>query len=118
MTVYVDPARWPFGRMIMCHMWADTADELFAMADKIGVNLKWFQAPVKQGWLWMHFDVCQEKRALAIGFGAVETDSYGPLRWRALQMIKSNDPEMVRHGLRKYALCNDGVGYDTRLQRP
>lgn len=41
MAVYVDPAQHPFGRMIMCHMWADTLDELLAMADRIGVQRKW-----------------------------------------------------------------------------
>lgn len=31
MTVYVDDVRLPFGRMIMCHLWADTLPELLAM---------------------------------------------------------------------------------------
>jgi hypothetical protein len=33
--------RAPFGRMIMCHMFADTTEELNDMADKIGVAGKW-----------------------------------------------------------------------------
>lgn len=41
MTVYVDDVEHVFGRMKMCHMWADTLDELLAMADRIGVDRKW-----------------------------------------------------------------------------
>lgn len=64
MTVYVDDMRAKFGRMIMCHMIADTADELHAMADRIGVARKWHQKD--------HYDISLAKRAMAVGFGAVE----------------------------------------------
>lgn len=69
MTVYVDNAQIQYGRMKMCHMVADTEDELLAMADKIGVQRKWHQYP---GTPKSHFDVCMSKRALAIKHGARE----------------------------------------------
>ena len=76
MTVYVDPARHPYGRMLMCHMWADTLEELLTMAKTIGVDARWLQKPPRAR--WVHFDVCKSKRALAVKAGAVETDKYGP----------------------------------------
>lgn len=69
MTVYVDDMRAPFGRMIMCHMLADSDDELHAMADKIGVSRRWHQKP---GTSKSHYDIALSKRALAIKAGAVE----------------------------------------------
>jgi len=70
MTVYVDKSAHGFGRMIMCHMIADTPEELRAMAEKIGVALKWFQAEASVP----HFDIAKSKRALAIAAGAVEIE--------------------------------------------
>ena len=68
MTVYVDDMQAPYGRMVMCHMIADSTDELLAMADRIGVSRRWLQHP---GTAREHFDVCLAKRALAIKAGAV-----------------------------------------------
>lgn len=68
MTVYVDNMRAPFGRMVMCHMLADTDDELHAMADRIGVARQ-FQKP---GTPHANYDICLSKRALAVAAGAVE----------------------------------------------
>lgn len=88
MAVYVDSMRAAFGRMIMCHMWADTREELFAMADRIGVARKWFQRPAHvdlpgMNASWEHFDIAMSKRALAVKAGAVETDKYGPIEHTA-----------------------------------
>ena len=69
MTVYVDDMRAPFGRMLMCHMLADTTEELLAMADRIGVARKWIQYP---GTTREHFDIALGKRALAVAAGAKE----------------------------------------------
>ena len=64
MTVYVDNMRAAYGRMVMCHMIADTEAELHAMADRIGVARRWYQGD--------HYDICLAKRALAVQAGAVE----------------------------------------------
>lgn len=64
MTVYVDDMRARFGRLILCHMIADTAAELHAMADRVGVARRWHQGD--------HYDIALSKRALAIAAGAVE----------------------------------------------
>lgn len=69
MAVYVDNWGAKFGRMVMCHMMADTTAELLAMADRIGVDRKWIQ---KAGMRHEHFDVCRSKRAEAVAAGAVE----------------------------------------------
>ena len=64
MSVYVDDMRAPYRRMVMCHMVADTEDELHDMAQRIGVARKWYQGD--------HYDICLAMRAKAIEFGAVE----------------------------------------------
>lgn len=69
MAVYVDDMRAPHGRMIMCHMAADSRAELLAMADRIGVDRRWLQ---KEGTWMEHFDICLSKRALAVSHGARE----------------------------------------------
>lgn len=69
MAVYVDDMRASFGRMVMCHMAADTTEELLAMADRIGVARRWLQ---KAGTAYEHFDVALSKRALAVAAGAQE----------------------------------------------
>ena len=69
MTVYVDDMRAPYGRMVMCHMIADTDDELHAMADAIGVARRWHQKP---GTARSHYDIALSKRAAAVMRGAVE----------------------------------------------
>lgn len=73
MTVYVDDMRANFGRMIMCHMIADTDQELRAMADKIGVAQRWHQGD--------HFDISISRRILALQSGAVE------ITWRQCSMM-------------------------------
>lgn len=89
MTVYVDDVRHPFGRMVMCHMWADTLDELLAMAERIGVQRKWIQGhptlsmPKARNAGWVHFDISLDKKSRALAAGAVLTDKYGPTEHEA-----------------------------------
>ena len=66
MSIYVDRATHPLGRMKMSHMLADTVDELHKMAEQIGLKREWFQSHGTP-----HYDLCQEKRKLAIELGAV-----------------------------------------------
>lgn len=73
--IVIDNMQAPYGRMIMCHMMADTTEELLDMADKIGVNRKWIQYA---GTDKEHFDICLSKRKKAIKYGAKE------LGWREM----------------------------------
>ena len=66
MPVYVDDAFIPYGRMKMCHMIADTEEELHAMADTVGLRRQWFQPGSKP-----HYDLCKSKRNKAIRQGAI-----------------------------------------------
>ncbi|MCC7173269.1 MAG: DUF4031 domain-containing protein [Planctomycetes bacterium] len=68
MTVYVDDMRAGFGRLTMCHMLADTDEELHAMADRVGVARRWHQAPPAHD---SHYDIATSKRRLAVQHGAV-----------------------------------------------
>lgn len=70
--IYIDSYNAPYGRMIMCHMIADTKEELLEMADKIGVNKKWIQA---EDTYHMHFDVCLKMKAKALTLGAIEVSN-------------------------------------------
>lgn len=67
---------WPFGRMVMCHMFADTEEELDEMAAKIGMRKEWKQGEdySRIGKL-IHYDVAKTKRAQAIRFGAIALDT-------------------------------------------
>lgn len=69
MAVYVDQERNQFGRMVMCHMWADTLPELHKMAQAIGMDKAWFQ-PLS----FPHYDVSLSRRERALTLGAVEVD--------------------------------------------
>lgn len=92
-TVYVDDVRHDFGRMVMCHMWADSLDELLAMADRIGVARRWLQRPPKAR--WVHFDISLGKKTLALRHGAALTDMYGPVEFLARRDVLSGEPDRI-----------------------
>jgi hypothetical protein len=80
MAVYVDDMKAKFGRMIMCHMIADTDEELHEMAGKIGVARKWHQAPPRHS---SHYDIALSMRAKAVALGAIE------ITWRQAGAMNS-----------------------------
>jgi len=73
-SVYVDKSEIRFGRMVMCHLIADTPAELHAMADGIGVARRWFQDPKTMNVSTPHYDIAKSKKALAIAAGAIECE--------------------------------------------
>lgn len=118
MSVFVDDVRLPFGRMIMCHMWADTLDELLAMADRIGVQRKWIQGHPTLSFgkhrnaSWIHFDISLGCKAKAIAAGAVLTDKFGPSEHTSKLDIASGNPARVARGQRMLAMvadCREGA---------
>jgi hypothetical protein len=86
MSVYVDDAFIKFRNMLMCHLVADTQEELLAMVDKIRVQRKWIQYPRQPN--REHFDICSSKRTLALKAGAI------PVTWRNLAIaVVSRGPD-------------------------
>lgn len=71
MSVYVDNASNHYKRMKMCHMIADTLEELHEMARKIGMKKEWFQDDIDHP----HYDLSLSRRALAVQYGAIEVSS-------------------------------------------
>lgn len=80
--VYVGEPRWPYRRMLMCHMVADTLEELHAMAKSIGIKAIHFQDK-----RFKHYDICKSKRIIAVNHGAQET----------------TDKEIVKNGWGRHA---------------
>jgi hypothetical protein len=99
MTVYVDDVRHNYGRMVMCHLWADDIEQLLQMVDRIGVQRRWLQQLPKAS--WVHFDISLSKKELAIKHGAILTDKYGPVEHVAKLDIASGIPERVARGRAK-----------------
>jgi hypothetical protein len=90
LAVYVDFARIPFRDMEMCHMVADSLDELHAMANEIGMLRIWFQAKS-----FPHYDLSQPRRRAAVDLGAVEVDR------RELVLVMRRWRSAARGGLRE-----------------
>ena len=71
MAVYIDNFQAAYRNMIMCHMIADTLNELHDMAEAIGIHRRHFQNKNRHH---PHYDICRSKRELAIKLGAIELD--------------------------------------------
>lgn len=115
MSVYVDQPIYPFGRMMMCHLWADSLDELLAMVDRIGVERKWIQGHPTLSFgrhreaSWVHFDIAKGKRVLAIQAGAIETDRYGPSYFEATRRGNTRQIKMIEDVRRRDGKPTDGI---------
>ena len=68
MAVYIDKANIKYKRMIMCHMIADSYEELHDMAKKIGMKNTWFQKNAS----FPYYDVCLMRKKKALEYGAIE----------------------------------------------
>lgn len=64
MALYVDDPRHPLGRMKMCHMTADSLEELHAAADRLGLRRDWYQGPPKTE--HPHYDISLSRRRRAV----------------------------------------------------
>jgi Protein of unknown function (DUF4031) len=73
MSVYVDQAVHRFRHTLMCHMLADSPEELHEMAARIGMARKWYQREASTP----HYDISKEMRSAAIAAGAIEVDRRG-----------------------------------------
>ncbi len=50
---------------------------------------------------WVHFDIAKSKRAMAVRFGAIETDRFGPVEHCARLLLASDNPEAAARGERQ-----------------
>jgi hypothetical protein len=72
-SVYVDPLRgWGGAKgyhwRVSCHMYADSLDELHAIAKKIGMKATWFQKDERLP----HYDLHPSQRKKALALGVIE----------------------------------------------
>lgn len=72
MTVYVDQSIYkkPNGKVLYCHMIADTLVELHEFATKIEISSAWFHSG-----RFKHYDLNPVNRLAAVDAGAVEITS-------------------------------------------
>lgn len=99
--VYVDSFNAPFGRMVMCHMMADTTQELLDMVDKIGVQRKWIQ---DKGTSREHFDIALSKKKLALQHGAIEVGRKEIVELMYKKAQETPNPDATDELFREWAL--------------
>lgn len=106
MAVYVDDMRARYGRMIMCHMLADSDEELHAMAAAIGVNRRWWQSPPRSS--GSHYDVCLATKAKAVALGAIQISlrqaAAMNLRRRVTGALGAPDEALAWHAAHRHSV--------------
>ena len=108
MALYVDDVRHAFGRMIMCHMWATTTEELHLHAQRLGLKRTWFQQPPKAS--WEHYDISLTVKARALSeCDAFLTDKYGPVEHVARLNGDARKLEQVARCREMFGLPLDGI---------
>lgn len=103
MPVYVDPvmnhgrsATWRHTHS--CHMWADTMAELMHMAAALGLKLEWLQGPEINGKYFPHFDLTENKRRLAVQYGAIPLSVEDSVaKWEELGYVRRRPPTAPRY---------------------
>lgn len=93
MTVYVGVPMWPYRNYIMCHMFADTDQELETMARWIDLDPKWIQKP--RASIGPHYDIAKSKREIAIRFGAIACNDIDQ-EVEAFEKVKANRASIRR----------------------
>lgn len=115
MSCYVDEPIHPFRGMKMCHLWADSLDELLAMVDRIGVDRRWIQGHPELSLgkaklaSWVHFDIAKGKRALAIQAGAIEMDRYACAYHDAKQKGRERQMQLIEELRERAGRPKDGI---------
>ena len=100
MSVYVGPSKYPYGRMVMCHMVADSLIELHQMANELDLRYEWYQGPERP-----HYDLSMTKRAQAVELGALEVDDR-----RIVEALLRSEPEnAIRLALAEQSACSSGA---------
>jgi hypothetical protein len=95
-TIYVDPLfTWPGKSGQWCHMATDgDLSELHAMADKIGMQRRWFQNKPRHP----HYDLRPSKRVLAVRYGAIEVSGGELVRRCVMQKPAAPTPVAEQGG--------------------
>lgn len=98
MTVYVDHQK----------MWADTADEMHAAAERAGIDPKWFNGGPTV--LFPCYTVNPTRIKMLIKRGAVEVGRDGAWRWQTIDWYLNGSPvrrEIACERIRKYSTRTD-----------
>lgn len=96
MTIYVDPAIWPYMGKLYCHCMTDgDIEELHDFALRLGLKKTWFQDKPSR----KHYDLSANKRKQAIAMGAVAVTSKEMLQKCSERLIAIMQDEVRRECL-------------------